>query len=386
MTTPFLPYCRPNITDGDVAAVTEVLRSGWLTSGPKVATFEQDFAHYAGAAHAVALASATAGMHLVLHALGVGPGDEVLTPSMTFVSTANQIVLAGAKPVFADVDPDTLMVTRATLEEAVTPRTRAVIPVHFAGAGLKLEEIRAFADARALLYVEDAAHAMGTRCGGVSVGRSRTTIFSFHPAKNLTTGEGGMVCTDDGALAERLRRLRSHGLGQNAFERLQQGRSVQAEVLEPGYKYNLTDLGAALGSSQLKRLDENNARRRALAGCYLKRLEELEEIRPLAAGGDPLGHSWHLMVVRLLTEKARLGRDELLAELKTRRIGTGVHFRAVHEHDWYRKNGLGQPAQLPNTEYNSARVLSLPLFPDMTAADVDRVVDTLKDVLVRRPR
>ena len=225
MRSDFLPFSRPSIAEEDIAAVADVLRSGWITTGPKTKEFEQSFSEYVGCPGAVALASATAGMHVVLKALGIGPGDEVITPSMTWVSTVNLIVLAGATPVFADVDRDTLMVSRQSVEACLTERTRAIIPVHLAGAPVDIEPIHQLAAAKKIPLIEDAAHAVGTRYDGRHVGCCGTSIFSFHPIKNITTGEGGMLCTDDEDLLERVKRLKFHGLGVDAFDRQTQGRS-----------------------------------------------------------------------------------------------------------------------------------------------------------------
>jgi UDP-4-amino-4-deoxy-L-arabinose-oxoglutarate aminotransferase len=378
--TEFLPFCRPSITDEDVAAVGAVLRSGWITSGPKVAQFEECFGTSVGCPNCVAVSSATAGMHLALHALGIGPGDEVVTPSLTWVSTVNLIVLSGAAPVFADVDRDTLMVTAETLRPCLTSRTKLIIPVHYAGAAVDLDPIYELANQRGIHVIEDAAHAVGTRYKGIPIGHRGTSIFSFHPIKNITTGEGGMVCSEDAQLAERIRRLRFHGLGLDAY-RTMQGRSPQAEVLEPGFKYNLTDMGAALGLSQLARLEKINGRRRDLAMLYREKLSTLDLILPLVDPGYPFEHSWHLFIARLDVERAGLSRDRFMEELKQRNIGTGLHFRAVHAQKWYRNRPEFQKNPLPHTEWNSDRLCSLPLFPDMATADLDDVVDAIHDVL-----
>jgi UDP-4-amino-4-deoxy-L-arabinose-oxoglutarate aminotransferase len=381
--TAFLPFSRPSISEADVDAVAAVLRSGWLTTGPRAAEFETRFAAAAGAGGAVALGSATAGMHGVLHALGIGPGDEVVTPSMTWVSTPNLIVLAGATPVFADVDRDTLMMTPATLAPCLTARTKAIVPVHFAGAPADLDPLRRLAAERGIPLVEDAAHALGTAYKGEPVGRRGTAIFSFHPIKAITTGEGGMVCSDDPALLDRVRRFRFHGLGVDAFDRLTHGRTPQAEVQEPGYKYNLTDMAAALGLSQLARLEAFNRKRSELAMLYRERLAGVPELLPLADPAYPHTHARHLFIVRLAGGGAAMSRDVFMAELKKRQIGTGLHFRAVHLHRYYRERLGLKRGMLPETEWNSDRICSLPLFPDMTEDDVNDVVAAIKDVLGR---
>ena len=380
MTTDFLPFSRPSISEEDVDAVVEVLRSGWLTTGAKCAELEERFAEMAQTPHAVAVTSATAAMHLALHALDIGPGDEVITPSMTWVSTVNLIVLRGARPVFVDVDIDTLMTTVAQVEDAITSRTRLIIPVHFAGAPLDLKPLRALAADRGIMLIEDAAHAAGTKYKDVPVGSGGTAIFSLHPIKNMTSGEGGVLCTEDAALAGHVRRLRFHGLQSDAFDRESQGRAPQAQVVEPGFKYNLPDINAALGLSQLQHLDLMNAKRATLAARYDELLAEVDGVIPLARPPYPIEHSWHLYVVRIDQDKTGIGRDEFMRRLKALGIGSGIHFRAVHEHKYYRETGE-RPPPLPNTEWNSARLCSLPLFPDMRAGDVERVVDAIRQIV-----
>ncbi len=384
MRSEFLPFSRPSITDADVAAVVEVLRSRWITTGPKAAEFERRFGEYVGCPQAVALASATAGMHLVLKALDIGPGDEVITPSMTWVSTANLIVLAGATPVFIDVERDTLMVSPAAVEAAVTPKTRMIVPVHYAGAAADLAPLRRLASGKGIALVEDAAHALGAEYRGERIGRRGVSIFSFHPIKNITTGEGGMFCCEDEELATRVRRLKFHGLGVDAFDRHMQGRSPQAEALEPGFKYNMMDLSAALGLSQLARVDELNRERAELAVRYRERLAGVDEVLPLADPPYPIKHAWHLFVVRVQADRASLTREDFMEALKKRNIGTGIHFRAVHLQKYYAETMKTRRGMLPNTEWNSDRICSLPLFPDMTTADVDDVVEAIKDVLCGR--
>ena len=261
----FLPFSRPSITEKDIEAVSRVLRSGWITTGPKTSEFEDRFKEYVGCPHAVALSSATAGMHLVLKALDIGPGDEVITPSMTWVSTVNLIVLSGATPVFVDIDRDTLMVLPDSIQRALSDRTRLIVPVHFAGAAADMDIIGEIAGSRGVPVVEDAAHALGAFYKGRHVGSRGTAIFSFHPIKNITTGEGGMFCSDDKDLADRIRRLKFHGLGVDAYDRHTQGRSPQAQVMEPGYKYNMPDMCAVLGLGQLERIQRLNKKRAQLA-------------------------------------------------------------------------------------------------------------------------
>ena len=381
MRSEFLPFSRPSITEEDITAVGEVLRSGWITTGQKATEFERRFCDYVGCPGGVALSSATAGMHLALTALGIGPGDEVITPSMTWISTVNLTVLAGATPVFVDVDRDTLMVAPDAIEACLTVRTRLIVPVHFAGAPVDIEPIRQIAFIRGIPLVQDAAHALGTHYQGNHVGRRGTSIFSFHPIKNITTGEGGMFCSDDQNLLHRVRRLKFHGLESDAYDRHTQGRSPQAQVVEPGYKYNMTDISAVLGLRQLARVDEFNRKRTELAIRYRELLSGINELLLLCDPPYNFKHSWHLFIVRLDTEKAGISRDEFMYELKQRNIGTGLHFRAVHLQKYYLESMGTHRGMLPNTEWNSDRICSLPLFPEMTFDDIDDVVNAIKEIL-----
>ena len=380
MNKPFIPLSKPSISEDEIAAVADVLRSGWITTGAKNAELEQLVCDITGARYAVSLSSATAGMHLLLKALDIGPGDEVITPSMTWVSTANQIELCGATPVFVDVNRDTLMVEADMIEPLITERTRLIVPVHYAGAALDLAPLRQLAEKHGIPLVEDAAHAIGTRYDGQPVGQSGTAIFSFHPIKNITTGEGGMFCTDDGKLAEKIRQLRFHGLGVDAFDRETQGRAPQAEVLTPGYKYNLPDMNAVLGIGQLKRLDDLNNRRTEIARLYTELLSEVDEIRPLQVPDYTMTHCWHLYIIRLDIERMAMSRDHFMQALKDKQIGSGLHFRATHTQKYYREK-YADTVVLPDTEWNSERICSLPLYPDMTNDDVQRVVDTIKQII-----
>jgi len=377
----FLPFSTPSISEADINAVAEVLRSGWITTGPNNAEFERQMCQYTGCGGAVALASGTAGMHLLLKALNIGPGDEVITPSMTWVSTPNLITLAGANPVFVDVDRDTLMTSRALIEPHITERTKLIIPVHYAGAAVDMDPIRALAEERGIALAEDSAHAIGTSYKDTRIGHTGTTIFSFHPIKNITTGEGGMFCSDNPELVDHIRRLKFHGLGVDAYDRTTQGRSPQAQVLEPGYKYNMTDISAVLGLRQLARLNAFNHRRTELAMLYRERLSEIDELIPLSLPEYPVKHAWHLFIVRIDVDKAGISRDAFMAKLKERNIGTGLHFRAAHLQKYYQEATHMHRDSLPHTEWNSERICSLPLFPDMTDNDVDDVIETIKEVL-----
>lgn len=373
----FLPFTKPHISEEEIASVVEVLRSGWITNGPKNTEFESKICEYTGGKQAVALTSATAGMHLILAALNIGPGDEVITPSLTWVSTANMIELRGAKPIFAEIDRGTMMVTPETVEKCITPKTKLIIPVHYTGASADIDGIRKAAGN--IPVVEDAAHALGTFYKGKHIGHNGTAIYSFHAIKNITTAEGGMLVTDDAELADKIRHLKFHGLGVDAFDRENKGRSPQAEVIEPGFKYNMTDISAVIGIGQLARIAEINGARKKLAEHYLKLLKEVDEVLPLEFPDYPFEHAWHLFVVRV--DSTKMNRDEFMAKLKAENIGTGLHFKAIHTQKYYRETYGFKSGDLPNTEWNSDRICSLPLFPAMTTKDVDDVVAAIKKVL-----
>lgn len=375
---PFLPFSRPSLGGAEMDAVSDVLRSGWITTGPQCQALERLFCEDFGCRHAVSVTSATAGMHLVLFALGIGPGDEVITPSQTWVSTINMICLLGAEPVFVDVDRDTLMLEACAVEAAISPRTKAVVPVHYAGAPVDMAPIHRLAAKHDIAVVEDAAHAAGAQYMGQRIGASGTAIFSFHAIKNMTCAEGGIVVSDDSELAARVRSLRFHGLGVDAYDRQTHGRSPQAEVVEPGYKYNLPDINAAIAVAQLGRLPEINTRRAELAAQYLDRLASLP-LEPLQMPSWSHVHAWHLFIVRIDRRACGIDRDACMQALKDKGIGSGIHFRAAHTQKYYRQRF--PDVSLPNTEWNSDRLLSLPLFPDMSDSDVDRVVQALSDIL-----
>ncbi|HGD3314783.1 TPA: UDP-4-amino-4-deoxy-L-arabinose aminotransferase [Proteus mirabilis] len=374
----FLPFSRPAIGDEEIKAVESVLRSGWITTGPQNHQLEQDFCEKFGSKHAIAVCSATAGMHVVLMAMGIGPGDEVITTSQTWVSTINIITLLGAEPVMVDIDRDTLMVSAESVKKAITPRTKAIIPVHYAGAPCDLDALRAVADEAGIPLIEDAAHAIGTRYKDEWIGEKGTSIFSFHAIKNVTCAEGGLVVTDDDELANRVRCLKFHGLGVDAFDRQIQGRKPQAEVVEPGYKYNLSDIHAAIAVVQLSRLEEMNAKRAELVALYREKLQD-SPLEMLSVPEYPHLHANHLFMVRVDKNACGIDRDTFMEKLKQKEIGTGLHFRAAHTQKYYRER---YPSlSLPQSEWNSATLCSLPLFPDMSNKDVIRVVDAINEIL-----
>ncbi|WP_340608797.1 UDP-4-amino-4-deoxy-L-arabinose aminotransferase [Xenorhabdus bharatensis] len=374
----FLPFSRPSIGREEVEAVEQVLRSGWITTGPQNQQLEQDFSHMFGCRHAIALYSATAGMHLALLALKIGPGDEVITPSQTWVSTINMICLSGAEPVMVDVDRDTLMVSAETVRQAITPKTKAIIPVHYAGAPCDLDALRMVAEEAGIPLIEDAAHAVGTRYKNEWVGERGTAIFSFHAIKNMTCAEGGMFVTDNDELAQKIRSLKFHGLAVDAFDRQVQGRKPQAEVIEPGFKYNLSDIHAAIAVVQLGKLAAMNARRRELVARYTAALRD-SPLKMLSVPEYEHQHSHHLFMVRVDQKVCGIDRDTFMIRLKERNIGSGLHFRAAHTQKYYRERY--PTLSLPESEWNSATLCSLPLFPDMSNDDVDRVVNAVLEII-----
>ena len=387
MRNSFLPFTRPSITEAEIQEVSEALRSGWLTSGPRVAAFEKEFSAYVGAAFGIAVTSATAGFHILLQALGIGPSHDVIVPSLTWPSPINMVVNVGARPVFADIDRRTFELDPASVEQVLTPQTKAIIPVHFAGQPCDLDALRALCERHGLILIEDAAHAIGTEYRGKRIGSGRNpAVFSFHAIKNLTTAEGGFITVSDEKLRDRLVSLRFHGVDQDAWKRYAREAARNYDLFEPGWKYNLTDLQAALGLAQLKRIKEMNARRTKLAELYDQLLDSIPEIIRPAKVPYPSRHSWHLYTILIDPEKTGLTRDEFREEMRKRNIGTGLHFLAVHELSFYRERYHPVSKLLKNSGYVAARIVSLPLFPDMQEEDVVKVVEEIRDVLSSRKR
>jgi UDP-4-amino-4-deoxy-L-arabinose-oxoglutarate aminotransferase len=376
-----LPLSRPTLGEEEIREIIDVIQSGWITSGPRAKRFEEEFSRYVGARHAVAVNSCTAALHLALLAHGIGPGDEVVTSSMTWSATANMIEVTGAKPVFADVDRDTLQVTPETVAAAVTERTRAILPVHFAGQACDLDGLAANATPRGLTIIQDAAHAVGTEFCGRRVGSDGiTACFSFHPIKNITTGEGGMITTDSDELAEKLRLLRFHGVNRDAWSRYGKVDSPRYETVTPGWKYNLSDLQAALGIHQLAKLDGFIQRRTHLAELYHAQIAGIDGVKPLGRAVGTSRHAWHLFVVTIEPDRFGRDRDRFMQSMAQHGVGTGLHFTAVHLHDYYRSRYGYASGALPNTEWASDRVVSLPLFPGMSDSDVSRVCEAIRAV------
>ncbi|MGH9645467.1 MAG: DegT/DnrJ/EryC1/StrS family aminotransferase [Bryobacteraceae bacterium] len=381
MRTQFLPYSLPSLGEEEIAEVADSIRSGWVTTGPKVKLFEQEFARYVGAEHAIAVSSCTAALHLTLAAHGIGPGDEVIVPTLTFCSTANVVVHLGAKPVLVDVTQDGQMSVDA-LRAAVTPRTRAILPVHYGGQACPLEEISAIASLHGIPVIEDAAHAVGTTYQDRRIGtHGRATCFSFYATKNMTTGEGGMITTNDADLAGRIRLLSLHGMSRDAWKRYTQAGNWWYEVVEPGYKSNMSDLQAAMGIHQLRKLDGFIRRRRDIAARYQEAFADLPELRlPHDCPRRP--HAYHLFPVRLVAGELSITRDQLIDELRLLNIGTSVHFIPLHRHPYYQATFGYNPEQFPGAECFFEGLLSLPLYPKMSNSDVEDVISALRAVVL----
>lgn len=381
----FLPFSRPTIDQETIDEVVACLKSGWITTGPRVKQFEEDLKTYLCAPYSLALASATAGLHLVLTALQLKPGDEVITTPMTFAATLNTIVLTGGKPVLVDVEPGTYNMDVTRIEKAVTKKTRAIMPVHFAGLPVDMDPLYAIAKKHNLRVIEDAAHAIGTEYQGKRIGSfGDIQVFSFHPNKNMTTGEGGCVTARDEKLASDVALLRFHGMDREAWNRFGKKGNQHYEIIAPGYKYNMMDMQAAIGLHQLKQLDSFISRRTELALRYQKLLAGWEQWTLPAAPKFSHLHAWHLYTPLINPEAAGMDRDAFMQGMKERNIGTGLHYRAVHLYPYYREQFGFKPGDFPNAETISDRIVSLPLFPTMTDADQDRVIAAMADLFRRK--
>jgi dTDP-4-amino-4,6-dideoxygalactose transaminase len=385
---PFVPFHVPGIGEEEIAEVVDTLRSGWLTTGPKTKRFEEDFARLIGPeVEALAVNSATAGLHLALEAAGVGKGDEVITTTFTFTATAEVIRYLGANPVFVDVLEDTLNIDPVAVEAAITPRTKAIIPVHFAGLACEMDSILSISKCHGLKVIEDAAHALPATFRGRLIGslESDATVFSFYATKPLATGEGGMVVTGDTELARRCRVMRLHGIDREAFDRYtSKTASWFYRVVAPGFKYNMTDVAAAIGIPQLRKMDGFQRRREELAHRYDRALKGLcVRLPEHAPSGER--HAWHLYVIRL-NHDALVSRDEFIDEMAAAGIGTSVHFIPLHLHPYWRDTYHLKPEQFPNATEAFRHVVSLPLYPQMTDADQDRVVAAIRAILERSNR
>ncbi len=378
-----LPFFRPDLGDAEIDAVGQVLRSGWLTYGAQVREFGRRCADYLKVDHAVPVASASAGLFLALKALGIGEGDEVILPPITFISTLSAVVHCGATPVLADIEPRYLGLDPEAFARAITPRTRCVIPVHMAGHPCRLPEILATARQHGIKVVEDAAHSFGTRLDGTLLGGfGDATVFSFYATKNFTTGDGGLVTTQDPDLAEKVRMLSFHGMDGNAWQRYSGRGSWYYEVVEYGFKYHLGDPAAALGLVQLGRADAFLARRTEIAARYSQALADLPGVR-LPEQADWATHAWHLYVLRVDPERIREGRDGLIEDLQANQLGSSVHFIPLYKHPVWAKGGL--PAEgLVEAEKYFHSCVSLPLFPAMTEDEIEDVITVVRRSLADR--
>jgi len=379
-TKTMIPYGRQWVDEEDVAAVCGVLRSAWLTTGPKVEEFEDAVAGFVGAKHGVAVSSGTAALHAAMYALGIGPGDEVIVPPLTFLATANAVVFQGGTPVFIDVEPDTLLIDPGQVEVKISPRTKAIIAVDYAGQPCDYEALGAIAHRHGLALVADSSHALGAEYRGKKAGTyGDLNIFSFHPVKHITTGEGGMVTTDHPPYEEKMRRFRNHGIATDFRQRAQQD-TWYYEMLDLGYNYRLTDIQCALGITQLRKLPQWLRRRQAIARRYGELLKGLPEVSPLAVRPH-LVHAYHLYVVLLDLARLQTDRGRIFAALRAEGIGVNVHYIPVHLHPYYRERFNTGPGDCPAAERAYERILSLPMFPAMSEADVQQVAGALEKVI-----
>jgi perosamine synthetase len=377
----FLPYGRQLIEDDDIDAVIEVLRSKWLTTGPKVSEFERALSGFVGAQDAVALSSGTAALHAAMYAIGIGSGDEVILPPMTFVATANAVVFQGGTPVFADVKPDTLLINPDEIEKKITPRTKAIMAVDYAGHPCDYDRLKDIAKRHGLFLVADACHALGATYKGKKVGAlADLTVFSFHPVKHITTGEGGMVVTDRQDFAERMRRFRNHGIDTDHRQRAEQG-TWHYEMEDLGYNYRITDLQCALGISQLGKLEAWIDRRRYIANCYTEAFADLPFKKPLNPYSPDVLHAYHLFIVQLELNRLIAGREIVFKALREEGIGVNVHYLPVHLHPFYRKRFVFKPGECPVAEKAYERLLSLPIFHGMSEQDIEYAIETISRVV-----
>jgi len=384
-TQPYIVFGSPCLGEEEMDAVRATLESGWIGTGPRVHRFEEEFRRYIGANAAVAVNSCTAALHLAMLSSGLEPGDEVITTPLTFAATANAIVHAGGTPVFVDVDPDSLNIDPAQIADKITDRTKVLLPVHFAGRPCDMDAITALAQQYDLRVVEDAAHAIEAKFHDRKIGTiSPITCFSFYVTKNMTTAEGGMLCLDDSELVEQIRTRALHGLSADAWRRFSDDGYKHYEVAYPGFKYNMTDIQAALGLCQLRKIASWQKRREEIWQRYDAAFEGLSCRRPSPVEPDTV-HARHLYTLQVDPDRARLTRDEAMAALHERGIGTGVHYRAIHLHKYYRQRYLLSPDSFPVATEVSQRIFSLPLSAKLTDEEVDRVITAVRDILSPRP-
>jgi dTDP-4-amino-4,6-dideoxygalactose transaminase len=382
----FLPFSVPDIDEAEIESVVETLRSGWLTTGPKVKRFEEDFAKYMGCQHAVAVNSATAALHLALGAIGLEEGDEVLVPTMTFAATAEVVLYFKAKPVLVDCRQDTLNLDPHQIEKVITAKTKAIIPVHMGGQACDMDQIMEIARAYNLKVIEDAAHALPAQYQGKMIGTiGDITCFSFYATKTITTGEGGIATTESPEWAERMRIMGLHGISKDAWKRYTAEGSWYYEILYPGYKYNLTDIAAAIGIEQLKKCTRFWKIRQRYATLYNEGFRDIPTIITPYTAPD-VQHAWHLYAIQLDLKQLHISRNEFIALLKQENIGTSVHFIPLHLHPYYRDTFGYYPEDLPNASAVFERIVSLPIYTKMTEADVQRVIETVRAIVMQYRR
>jgi dTDP-4-amino-4,6-dideoxygalactose transaminase len=377
----FLVFGAPQIEEAEINEVVDSLRSGWLGTGPKAARFEEAFRQYVGAEHAMAVNSCTAGLHLSMIVAGLGPGDEVITTPMTFCATVNSIIHTGATPVLVDCDRDTFLIDPQRIEDAITPRTRAIVPVHVCGRPCDMDAIMDIAARHNLLVIEDAAHAIETVYKGRKVGTiGHLTAFSFYVTKNVITGEGGMVTTNHPDFADKIKVYALHGMSKDAWKRFSDEGYKHYQVVFPGFKYNMMDLQAAIGLHQLARVDENLKRRDEIWQTYNRAFADLPVVLPAPDEPDTV-HARHLYTLMIDQERCGITRDEFMQRLYQLNIGTGVHYVGVHLHAYYRERFGYRPEDFPNATWISERTVSIPLSPKLTNRDVEDVIEAIREVL-----
>lgn len=377
----FIPFHKPYITDDEINGVIDTVKSGWWTTGPKVQKFEKEFNDYIGSKRSVAVSSWTAAAHLVLEAIGLNPGDEVIVPSITFTATAEIVCYFNAKPIIVDVDPNTLNILPEAVERAITPKTKAIIPVHYGGLPCDMDEILALAKKLKIKIIEDAAHALPAVYKSKKIGTiGDVTCFSFYVTKPLATGEGGMICTADDGIAERCSIMRLHGINHNSWDRYTEEGSWFYEVVSPGFKYNFTDIQASLGLAQLKKINMLRELRKKISQKYDEAFNKNELIKIPVKQSDRES-SYHLYSIQLNTNALKISRSEFIEELKNKGIGSSVHFIPLYRHPYYNKTYNLNPEDFPNSEYVFPKLVSLPIWPGMSEAQIDRIIEEVLSIL-----
>jgi dTDP-4-amino-4,6-dideoxygalactose transaminase len=381
MNSEFIPFHIPAIGEDEIRSVVETLESGWLTTGRKAKSFEEDFARYVGCKHAVAVNSGTAALHIALDAIGIREGDEVIVPAMTFAATAEVVLYFKAKPVLVDCQRDTLNLDPTQIEAAINSKTKAIIPVHFGGQPCEMDPILDIAKKHDLRVIEDAAHALPASHHGKTVGTiGDITCFSFYATKTITTGEGGMATTENSEWADRMRMMSLHGISHDAWKRYTKEGSWYYEILYPGFKYNLTDIAAAIGIEQLKKCNEFREARQRIAMNYAKAFADLQEIQVPSCRNN-VQHAWHLFVIQLNLERLKINRNQFIEALREKQIGTSVHFIPLHLHPYYRDKFGYKPEDFPNASAVFDRIISLPIYPKMTEGNVRDVIVAVRQIV-----